>query len=231
MQTETVETMESEKQIIETEITPMLERARSIHIMTREQRGFAENMVKSLKEMRARIEETFHPTRNKQAAYKAYDAALETEKSFYGPIDEAEKLTKAAIKKFDTAIALKAQQEAERQEAERRDREAKERAKLEAKAEKELAKGNEAKAETLLEQAENVKLAPSFTPPPEAVKKLVTKARVLNMFKLCKLICEGLVPYSVIEVKQSALNDWAKSQDPKSKMDGIEFTQEVNGRI
>ena len=220
-----------EKQVIETEIAPMLERARTLTVKTSEDRAFAVSTVKSLKEMRERIEETFHPTANREKALRVYQALKDSENAFYTPIDEAEKLTKAAIKTFDTAEAIKAQREADRLEAERRDKEAKERAKLEAKAEKELDKGNEAKAEQLLEQAENVQVAPSFTPPPAAVKKLVTKARVTNMTKLCKLIADGVIPFSVVEVNQAQLNAWAKTQDPKTKLDGVEFSQESNGRI
>lgn len=220
-----------QKEVIETEITPMLDRARRLSVRTKDDRNFAAGTISFFKEMRERIEETFHPTRNKQTAYKAYSDALETEKAFYGPIEEAEKLTKAAIKTFDTQEAIKAQQEAERLEAERRDKEEKERAKLEARAEKELEKGNEAKAATLLEQAEYVQVAPSFSPPPAATKKLVTKARVLNTFQLCKLIADGVIPFNVVEVKQSALNDWAKTQDVKQKFAGIELYQESAGRV
>lgn len=70
-----------------------------------------------------------------------------------------------------------------------------------------------------------------FQPPPEAVKKLITKGRVINMTKLCRAIADGLVPFSVVEVRVSELNDFAKKQDPNKKIDGLEFYQEATGRL
>lgn len=224
-------TMEMEqKQVIETEIAPMLERAKSLVIRSQEDRRFAAETVKSFKEMRERIEDVFHPTKNKQTAYKAYTDALDSEKAFYGPIDEAEKLTKAAIKTFDTQEAIKAQKEAELAEAKRRDEEAKRAEKLEAQAQKAEERGNIEKAEALREQAQ-APVAPSFTPPPTGTKKLTTKAEVINRMKLCKLIAEGVIPFSVIEINQAQLNAWAKTQDPKAQFDGIRLYQEANGRV
>lgn len=231
MEKATAMPLDEQKQTIEAEIVPLLHTAKNLVIKTKEQRDSAASFVKNLKDMREKIEERFHPTRNKQTAYKAYNDALETEKAFYGPIDEADKLTKAAIKAFDTQEAINAQREAERLEAERRDKETKASAKLEAKAEKELEKGNVAKAETLLDQAKNGQIVPSFAPPPPAVKKLVWKARVTNTFLLCKAIFAGLVPWSVIEIKQSALNDFARNHDGKTQIEGLEFYQESSGRI
>ena len=222
--------MES-KQVIETEIAPMLHRARTLVVRTKEDRDHAAGMVKFMKEMRDRIEETFHPTANREKALRVYQALKDSENAFYGPIDEAEKLTKTAVKTFDTQEAIRAQRDAERLEAERRDKEEKERAKLEAKAEKELEKGNTAKAETLFDQAENVQVAPSFAPPPAAVKKLTTKAEVLNRMELCKLIAAGVIPFSVIDINQAQLNAWAKTVDPKKQYDGIRLYQESAGRI
>lgn len=71
----------------------------------------------------------------------------------------------------------------------------------------------------------------NITKPAIALKKLTWKAKVTNMMKLCRQIGEGNVPFAVVEVRQSQLNDFAKNHDGKTKIEGIEFYQESTGRI
>lgn len=219
-----------QKQFHETEISPALERARGLVVKNADQRFVAAAFIKSLKELKDKIEERFHPTKNKQQAYKTYEDLLETEKAFYGPIDEAVKISTATVKTFDTNEAQRVQREAQEAEAKRLDEERKQREKLDAKAVKAEEKGQTEKAETLREQAANVSVAPSFAPP-VASKKLVWKVKVTNLFGLCKAIAAGQVPFSCVEVRQSALNDFAKNYDGKTKVEGLEFFQESAGRI
>lgn len=220
-----------QEQVIQQEISPLLQTAKTLVIKNQDQRGDAVLFVKKLKELKEKIEERYHPTRNKQTAYRAYEEALETEKAFYTPIDEAVKISNTAVKTFDTAEALTIQRQAQEAEAKRQEAERIEREKLEAKAKKAEEKGKVEQAEVLREQAENVTVAPKFTPPPAAAKKLVWKARVTNLFALCKAIASGQVPFSVVEVRISALNDFAKNYDGKTKIDGLEFYQEANSRV
>lgn len=229
MKTEILET--EQKHVIETEISPLLSKASSLVVKSHDDRFSAVSFIKSLKEMKDRIEERFHPTRNKQAAYKAYEVALETEKSFYSPIDEAVKISNAAVKTFDTNEAIRVMREAREAEAKRQESERKEREKLEEQARKAEEKGKVEKAEVLREQAQSVTVAPSFTPTPVSTKKLIWKCKVTNLFFLCKAIASGQVPFSVVEVRASALNDFAKNHDGKTKIEGLEFYQESNGRI
>lgn len=78
-----------------------------------------------------------------------------------------------------------------------------------------------------LEEKKDYIPAPVFTPPLKEVKKLTVKARVTSIFKLCKLIAEGVIPFSVLEVSQVNLNNWAKTQNVKTQYDGIELTEET----
>jgi len=219
-----------QQKTIDTEISPIIREARSLIVKSSDDREYAVGFVKKLKHLRERIEERFHPTSNKQQIYKTYQAAVDTEHAFYDDIDTAGKVTKTLVSKFNLEESLKAQREAAAAEAKRLEAERKEREKLEAQAKKAEEKGKTEKAEVLREQAETVQVAPVFTPSRET-KKLVWKARVTNMMQLCKAIGEGQVPYSVLEVRQSALNDFAKGHNGKSPVPGLTFHQEVSTRI
>jgi len=222
---------QEQKQAIESEIAPALQKARALVVKNQDQRSEAVSFVKSLKAMKEKIEERFRPTANKKKAYEVYEDLLETEHAFYDPIDEAVKVTNATVKQFDTQEAMKAQREAQEAEAKRQEAERKERERLEALAKKAEEKGKVEKAELLREQAVTVNVAPSFTPPPQPTKKLIWKAKVTNLFQLCQAIAAGQVPFSVVEIRVSALNDFAKNHDGKTKINGIEFFQEAVTRI
>jgi hypothetical protein len=222
---------QEQKQTIETEIVPALQKARSLVVKNHDHRFEAVGFVKSLKAMKEKIEERFHPTQNKERAYEVYKDLVETEHAFYDPIDEALKVTNGTVKTFDTQEAIKIQRQAQEDKAKRQKAEREECERLEAKAMKEAEKGNTEKAEVLLQQAETVTVAPSFTPPPQPAKKLIWKCKVTNLFALCQAIATGQVPFSVVEVRQSALNDFSKNYDGKTKINGIEFYQEAITRI
>lgn len=220
-----------QKQAIETEISPALEKARSLVVRNSEERGLAVFFIKGLKEMKEKIENRFHPTANKKKAHEVYEDLLETEHAFYDPIDEAVKIANGTVKTFDTNEAIRVQREAQDAEAKRQEAERKEREKLESQAQKQEGKGNVERAANLREQAENVSVAPTFAPPPASVKKLIWKATCTNVFLLCKAIVTGKVPYTVLEVNVAQLNAFAKTYDGKTKIEGLEFKQESAGRI
>jgi hypothetical protein len=217
--------------VIKTEVEPMLDKAKSLVVKDKDTKEQAVGFIKTLKDFKEKIEERFHPTANKQTAYKAYDGALATEKAFYSPIDTAIKLVSDNVKTFERDEALRIQREAQLAEAKRQEEERKERERLEAQAKKAEEKGKTEKAEALREQAETVTIAPTFTPPPQPVKKLIWKARVVNPILACQSIGAGLIPFNLVEFKVSALNDLGKSYDGKAKIAGIEFYQDVNARI
>lgn len=265
-----------DKDTILNEDLPQLHSTTSaIVVKDKESRALAVQHIDTLKEVRVKIEEVFHPTANKVAAYRNYELALDTEKKFYSQIDADIKQLGANVKQHDTAEALRIKREAEARQAEadriERERQAaiqakidEENRKIQAAKDEELriqrekqaeidrankkerdrlqAIENERRAKEAAELAEKERKAalktekleekkeaapiPVFTPPVQT-KKLVVKAKVLNVYKLCKLIADGIIPFNVVEVSQANLNSWAKGQDPKTKLDGIEFTEET----
>lgn len=223
----TTETNNEQEAILNTEIVPAKMKANELIVKSADDRISAVGFCHTLKELKETIEAKCHFTQNKKKAYIAYEGALDTEGLFYKPIDEAIKVVNQKIKSYDTAEAIKAQQIAAKAEADRLEKERIEREKLEAKAKKAEEQGKTEKAEALREQAETVTVAPVFTPPTNG-KKLVWKCEVTSIMQLCKAITDGQVPFNVLEVRQSALNDFAKSYDGKSKIDGLRFWQETS---
>jgi hypothetical protein len=275
-----------EKQTIETEITPLALRANNLIVKNREERGALASDIKAAADLKEKIEEKFHPTSNKVKARETYEAALDTEKQFYEPINRFITAGKGAIKHFDTQEAIKIQREErearEREEQKEREaqaqREAEARAAQEAeekrlieefqkiederKQKEELAKkatesGNskvagiaarevakldqelkktQEEGQRRLDEIKEKAEAPvmevlKFNKPAKASAKLVWKARVKNPLLACRSVGDGLIPFSAVEFKQSALNDLGKNYDGKTPVPGIEFYQEASSRI
>lgn len=95
----------------------------------------------------------------------------------------------------------------------------------------ETAKVSADNAEIAADQASTVELAPKFTPPPVAVKKLVWKCKVVSVKIACRSVYEGLIDFNGVEFKQSTLNEIGKNYDGKTRIAGLEFWQESTGRI
>ena len=236
-----------QKKAIETEISPALEQARSLVVRNQEERGLAAAFIERLKQMKDKIEERFHPTANKKKAYAVYEDLLETEKAFYDPINTAIEVSRKTVREFDTAETLRIQREQREAQEKREQQEREETAKRDAEARaaieaEEVAKidnemqqvkaDTEQKIEEIQKKAEETPaIKMDFKPTPLPTKKLVWKARVTNMMKLCRSISNGEVPYSVLEVRPSDLSDFAKKYDGKTKIEGLEFYQESTGRI
>lgn len=225
----TLQLQEDQKKTLNSEVVPMLANAKGLEIKIDEHKRIAIEFRKGIKELKEKIEVTFHPTKNKQDAYRAYENALDTEKAFYNPLNEADDCVRLKIKGYERDIALEAQRKAQEIEAKRLEAERIEREKLLAKAQKAEEKGKIEKAESLREQAESPQLSQVIeVSPPVATKKLVWRANVTNMTALCKSIADGKVPFSVLQIRESALKDFAKLYDGKSKIDGLSFYQDVN---
>lgn len=276
------------KKTIESEITPLAIRTATLSVSSQEDRANLAEEVKSAEDLKKRIEEKFHPTANRKLADEQRDAARDTEKQFYDPIDAFIKKAKEVVKLFDTkesqriererrevkekedqkAAEDKAQREAEAaaaadaeekrilDEAQRLEDERKKKLELQQSATesgnskvaglaaKEVARidnkiadvieAGQQKIADIHRKAEEIPTPPiRFNTPAPAVapKKLVWKARVTNMQKLCMAIGGGAVPFSVVEVRVSAMNDFAKGYDGSSQILGLEFYQESTGRL
>ena len=98
---------QDQKQAIETEVTPYVNKARAMVVKSDEQRVSAVTFGKALKDLKVKIEERFHPTANREKALKLWQDCKETENAFYKPIDDAIDLVKRTIQSFDREEAIK----------------------------------------------------------------------------------------------------------------------------
>lgn len=277
-----------QKQFIDHEVIPVGLRATGLVVKSIEERALLVTDIKNAEDLMERIEEKFHPTANKKAAYATYEAALDTEKQFYEGIKLFVSNGKKVVKTWDTNETLRIQKE-QRDAQEKKEREEKaEKARKDAEAQaaieeeerkqlaeferlekekkeklalqqsaaesgnskvagiaaKEVAKIEDKIADVQTQGAQKIEeikakaeeptpapMQPKFTPPPAPVKKLVWKARVTNLMKLCRSIGIGDVPFTVVEIRQGELNDFAKKYDGTTKIEGLEFYQESIGRM
>jgi hypothetical protein len=219
----------NESVIIKEHVNPICERAGILVVGTLDERVAAVEVVSRLEGVKMELEERFHFTGNKEVAHKSYKAALETEKRIYGPLDHAREIVRGKIKAYDLRVAEK--KAAEYEAAKRAAEEAKqaEEARLAKLAEQAEKKGRKEEAEELWKEAQNVVVEPVAEA--REAKKLVWKARVVNVRLACRAIASGELPVSLVEFRQSGLNELGKSYDGEIRIQGIEFYRDVTTRL
>ena len=116
------EIMEVEqKQFLEREVVPVVQKARDLIVLNAQDRGVAERMVTDYKEKMKMIEERFSPTANRERAHDQWKALKATENAFYDPFNEAIEIVRGTVKTYDRKAALEArdaQDKAERAQKE-----------------------------------------------------------------------------------------------------------------
>ena len=152
MPTETLELTTEQKQLVATEVTPIVEAANALVVKTSEQSFNAQNLVKELKRRRAMIHEKFDPP--VRAAHLAWKSAKELWTFFVTPFDTAETIIKNKITTFKDEEDRRREEEQRKAEAESRRIEAEKQAKIQAKIDEENRKIREAQAEEARKQRE-----------------------------------------------------------------------------
>lgn len=222
-----MKTEKNEEQLmIEKKVRPLVEEARTVVIESVASRREGVAFLETLKTLRERIEEQFHPTRNKTASYAAYQAALQTEKAFYEPLKTAEYMVKEKIRQYDRNEALRLQTERAAEEAKRQQAQKAEEERLRKMAIKADKQGDGAMASALIERANHVVEDRSMAVV-EPGPKLYWKCRVVDVQLACASVADGVIPASVVEFRQSGLNELAKGYDGKTQICGLEFYQDV----
>ena len=203
-----------------------LAQARTYKIENADQYQSAGGELLRIKSIKTQIAELFDPVVKR--AHEAHKAATAARKKLTDPLDEAERAIKSAMGAYDYDQRCKALEEEARLRREAEERAAAERAKLEAKAEKALEKGQEEKAEALLEQAQSViPMAPVVVPQTVKVAgvqtRYIRKARIIDATKV-PAYWGGV---ELRTINQSVLNQLAKlSPSQPSQIPGVEFYDE-----
>lgn len=184
------------------------DRAKTIRISDSKSYVEAGELLKGIKGLRAKIDETFDPICRK--AFEAHKEAVGKKKSIEAPLIEAEGLIKSKILEYD------AEQERLRLEAQRKlDEE------IRAKAEEErLAEavhleeiGEVAEAEAILQEPIEVStvVLPKSTPKIEGQStRIGYSAEVVNLLELAKGVASGRIPVQAIMANTTFLNGQAK---------------------
>lgn len=193
---------------------------------------------KALKSLEKEITDYFAPM--KKAAHDAHKAITKKESDELTPVKEALEIVRRTMNSY-AQEQQRIQHEAERKaqmEAEERAR--KERERLEAQALAAMEKGKDEKAESLLEKAEMVYVAPVTVAPviDKTIKTAsgnITQARELHITVTdIKAFVSALVSHNsamtMIDVKAGPLKAWAKANAIKA-FPGLQITETVGVRI
>jgi hypothetical protein len=203
-----------------------LARAQAAKIMNAEQYQGAAAELLRIKGIRSRIDDLFDPV--VKQAHEAHKAACAAKKQLTDPLDNAERALKGAMGAYDQEQRRLAAAEEARLRAIAEQKAAEERARLEAKAEKAIEKGQEEKAEAFLDQAAAVvPLTPVVVP--QTVKVAGVQTRYIRKARVTKP--QDVPAYwagvELRTINQSALNALAKlSPDKPSEIPGVEFYDE-----
>lgn len=180
----------------------------------------AATILKGVKGLQKQVEESYNPIIQKALA--SHREAIAQRDKYLNPLKTIESAIKSRISGYLAECEKKRLAEEERLRKEAEEKAAKERARLENKAEKALEKGNEEKANDLLEQAQQVEaLVPSVAP-------IVQKAAGVSGRKIWKA---KVVDFKSLSddyklINQSLLDSIARNTKGANKITGVEFYSE-----
>lgn len=222
---------------IETQAMTLYEQALSIQVIDQDTFKAAGEFGKSLKALQKSIEDYFEDSIKKaHAAHKSLVALRDKELK---PVLEAMSTLRTGMNKFLQDQERIRQEEERKRRLEEEERARKERERLEAQAVKAIAAGKDEKADSLLEQAENVYVAPvTVAPKVETarfdggnvgqVKEL--QITVLDAKAFLNALCSRGMSPTMIEIKAAPLKAWVKANDLKS-FPGLAIVETVAARI
>lgn len=212
-----------ENQVIEKELESsaltLKEQAASMVINDLTSFASAGELGKNIKELRAKIVEYFKPI--KEAAHQAHKAITAKESSELKPVDEAIAILRDTMNAFTREQERIRQEEERKRQKEEEEKAEKERQKLLAQAIKAEEKGKDEKAEELLEQAENIYVAPVTVAPTIAKTVATASGNVTQAVDyiisvtdikafIAALVAKNIAP-TMLEVKQAPLKAWVKA--------------------
>ena len=211
------------EQLQETEINKqaltLFEEAKEI--IVKDQTTFVEAGAfrQAVKKLEKVIVDYFAPI--KSNAYATWKGICAKENEALAPVQQAEAVAKKAVSVYLTEQARLQAIEQAKLEAEAKAKAEKERERLFRLAEKAEIKGNQEKAEELLEQAGAVYEKPVFAVPEvpkttrvgngtvTAVNRL--EVTITDPMALLKEVVSGHVPITIVEFKEAILKSWVKS--------------------
>jgi hypothetical protein len=211
--------METAVKIEETALS-LCEQGMGVMVTTPEQYAIAGEVLTQLKSAMKQVEEDIDPLISK--AHATHKALTQKKAEVLKPFREADAFVRMKMSGYlqeQERIRQEAQRKAELAAQEAAD---KERVRLYNAAAKASAKGNEDKANALLEQAEDVYVQPVIIEPTidktvqlnggSVTSKKDIEFTIDNMKELCKAVADGFVPANVMDVQSGKLKNWLKTE-------------------
>jgi len=224
--TETAIVMPEEAKELANEIAPVVQRARSIVVKTAEDRTFAVEFGRQLKDAESKITAFWKPI--KDSTNKAHKDAVAGEKQFLTPVQTAVNTVKGKILAYDREEEAKREAERRRLQAIADEQARKERERLEREAAK--LKTPELK-QARIEEAQAVAAPVVDIPAPEkdqgASTRKLWRGKCEDMTALAKAASEGnQVAQSFLALDKSAVNKFASATKGAVDVPGIKFYAE-----
>ena len=212
--------MNNEIELIEKESNALVVQANNFEIKTQEHYANCANFKKICAAMRKKILETFDPIVKKSK--NAYDEARGQRDKHLEPVISAENIAKNKVKQYENE-QFKIQQEAERKArmiAEEKAR--KERERIERQAEKAIEKGQDEKAETLIEKAEEV------MPEPVTVMPTIDRVKGMGIRRLWKfrIVDATKIPREYFKIDEMKIGQVVRALKENTNIAGIQVYQE-----
>lgn len=213
-------------EVVKEQVTGLVQVAQTYSVKTQEHLDLAGQELVRIKTVRKQVDELFDPVIKQ--AHKAHKEAVASKKKLTDPLDTAEKQIKSAIGQYTLEQERKAHEEQEKLRIAAEEKARKERERLEAQAMKAIDKGNEEKAEALLERAEAVQTftpiaAPTYQAPSGVSTRKTWKAKVTDESKVPAYFAGVLIR----PVDGSALNRIAAMTKGPSQIPGVEFYKDA----
>lgn len=225
---------------LEQETLTLYEQATSLVIVDEPSYIAAAEVGKSLKALEKKITDYFEPMR--ASAKAAYDAVNEKKKAELAPVSEAMDIVRKTLNVYVQEQDRIRKEEARKAQIKAEEEAKKEREKLEAQAEKAIEKGQDAKADSLLEKADNVYAAPvniapviaktTATPSGNITQAKELKVTVTNQIAFLKALIEnnpGAVA-TIVKIGDGPLKTFVKSNGFE-KYAGLHIEQTVGVRL
>jgi len=218
----------------------LYEQATSLVIVDRATYGAAGEVGKALKSLVAEITDFHEPMRI--SAKAAYDSVLKSKNDALAPVNEAMEIVRKTMNTYAQEQERIRKEDERKAQVKANEEAQKEREKLEAQAEKAIEKGQDEKADSLLEKAENVYAAPVYIAPviDKTVKTAsgnITQAKELkititNMVLFLENLClknPGAVA-SIVKIGDGPLKSFVKTNGLKS-FPGLNIVETVGVRL
>lgn len=193
--------------------------AKSILVVDNESFERAGHLLKVIKDLRFKINETFDPIIKK--AHEAHKEAVAQKKKIEAPLTEAEGIVKPRLAAYHEEQERKAREEQARLQAELNKKAEEEKLQLALRAE---GMGSSAQAEAILAQpviTEKVVVG-NFAPKVAGISFRETwSAEVLDEDAFFKGVFEGVIPRAAVSINTTFLNQQARSLKASMKYPGV----------